>query len=258
MNARRAFTLLLGPEGSRPRLTVRGANNRLRTVVLGPRARGSYNPTYPAYLEHTRGPAIQILPGNIGYADLSRLSDEMVDSMYAMLGSTGAIIFDARGYPRLSFGDRLSARLADRDSIVAQRIRSWVVLSPKAGDAYESEWSQTIPTSNLPRYRGKTVALIDERAQSRPEVVVLWLQAANGTTVIGAPSAGALQVMGTVALPGDFVATLPRVLVGPGAGPPIERVGIRPDIAVSPTIAGIRAGRDEILERALAFLRSGR
>jgi hypothetical protein len=32
---------------------------------------------------------------------------------------------------------------------------------------------------------------------------------------------------------------------------PTQRVGIVPDIEVKPTIAGILAGRDELLERAL-------
>jgi C-terminal processing protease CtpA/Prc len=32
---------------------------------------------------------------------------------------------------------------------------------------------------------------------------------------------------------------------------PTQRIGIIPDIEVKPTIAGIRAGRDEVLEAAL-------
>jgi len=31
-------------------------------------------------------------------------------------------------------------------------------------------------------------------------------------------------------------------------------VGLKPDVEVLPTIAGIRAGRDEVLEKALAYL----
>ena len=32
---------------------------------------------------------------------------------------------------------------------------------------------------------------------------------------------------------------------------PTQRIGIVPDVVVRPTIAGIRAGRDEVLEEAL-------
>jgi hypothetical protein len=35
----------------------------------------------------------------------------------------------------------------------------------------------------------------------------------------------------------------------------LQRVGLTPDVAVRPTIKGLRAGRDEVLERALELLR---
>jgi hypothetical protein len=35
-------------------------------------------------------------------------------------------------------------------------------------------------------------------------------------------------------------------------------VGLKPDVEVYPTIEGIRAGRDEVLDRAVAYLVTGR
>jgi hypothetical protein len=40
-------------------------------------------------------------------------------------------------------------------------------------------------------------------------------------------------------------------------GKQLQRVGITPDIEAHPTVAGIRAGRDEILERAVTYLETG-
>jgi hypothetical protein len=37
----------------------------------------------------------------------------------------------------------------------------------------------------------------------------------------------------------------------------LQRVGLVPDVEVRPTIAGIRAGRDEVLERAVSYLEKG-
>jgi hypothetical protein len=37
-------------------------------------------------------------------------------------------------------------------------------------------------------------------------------------------------------------------------GSPFHLAGVRPTVPVEPTLAGIRAGRDEVLERALATL----
>jgi C-terminal processing protease CtpA/Prc len=38
----------------------------------------------------------------------------------------------------------------------------------------------------------------------------------------------------------------------------MQRVGIRPDVEVAPTLPGVRAGRDEVLERAVDYLTSVR
>ena len=40
-------------------------------------------------------------------------------------------------------------------------------------------------------------------------------------------------------------------------GKQLQRVGLLPDIEVKPTIAGIRAGRDEVLERAVQYAEHG-
>ena len=41
-------------------------------------------------------------------------------------------------------------------------------------------------------------------------------------------------------------------------GAQLQQVGIQPHILVRPTLAGVRAGRDAVLERALRHLRTGR
>jgi hypothetical protein len=38
----------------------------------------------------------------------------------------------------------------------------------------------------------------------------------------------------------------------------MQRKGLIPDITVRPTIKGIRAGKDEVLERAILFLNTGK
>ena len=37
---------------------------------------------------------------------------------------------------------------------------------------------------------------------------------------------------------------------------PHHLVGVKPDVAVAPTLEGLRAGRDEVLERGLAIVRA--
>ena len=37
-------------------------------------------------------------------------------------------------------------------------------------------------------------------------------------------------------------------------GRPLQRLGLQPDVEVHPTLAGIRAGKDEVLDKAVEFL----
>lgn len=41
-------------------------------------------------------------------------------------------------------------------------------------------------------------------------------------------------------------------------GRQLQRVGLTPDVLVSPTIAGIRAGKHEVLDRAIPYLEAGK
>ena len=57
------------------------------------------------------------------------------------------------------------------------------------------------------------------------------------------------------ALPGRFGITFTGMRVtGHDGKTPHHLIGIKPDVPVAPTIAGLRAGRDEVLERALKSL----
>jgi len=38
-------------------------------------------------------------------------------------------------------------------------------------------------------------------------------------------------------------------------GRQLQRVGLQPHVRVAPTIAGIRAGRDEVLEKAIVYMK---
>lgn len=55
-------------------------------------------------------------------------------------------------------------------------------------------------------------------------------------------------------LPGGFTAYFTGMRVDKHDGSPLHNVGVLPTIPAERTIEGVRAGRDEILERALQWL----
>ncbi|MGI8550126.1 MAG: S41 family peptidase [Dehalococcoidia bacterium] len=74
-------------------------------------------------------------------------------------------------------------------------------------------------------------------------------------TIVGSATNGANGDVTRVALPGGIGVRFSGHDVRHADGRQLQRVGIQPDIEVYPTIAGLRAGRDEVLEAALALLR---
>jgi C-terminal processing protease CtpA/Prc len=107
------------------------------------------------------------------------------------------------------------------------------------------------------KYTGKTVMLINDLAMSAAEHTGLFLEAANGTKLVGSPSAGANGYTTWVCLPGNLCVTFSGAEIRHGDGRQLQRVGLQPDVPVTPTIRGVREGRDEVLDRAVAYLRSG-
>lgn len=103
---------------------------------------------------------------------------------------------------------------------------------------------------------GPTVLLIDERTMSQAEHTGLYLKAANGTTFIGSPTAGANGEVTTFSVPGGITVGFTGQAVMHGDGRQLQRLGLIPDIEVRPTIDGIRAGTDEVLEEALRYLQN--
>ena len=244
-----SLSFMNGAVGSKVSLTLRGANGREKRVQLE-RRREDFNTLYH---RERRTEIIRILPGNVGYADLDRLTYSMVDSMFATLADTRAIIFDMRGYPAGTVF-AIAPRLTDSVRVAA-RIETPAVGHPlpESGatamvNAFDQRFYPAAP--GVARYRGPTFMLMDERSVSQAEHTGLWLRAANGTRFVGSSTAGADGEITTITLPGAITVGFTGQRVTFPDGSQVQRKGLTPDLAVRPTIAGIRAGRDEVLEAA--------
>jgi C-terminal processing protease CtpA/Prc len=111
-------------------------------------------------------------------------------------------------------------------------------------------WDEHPPvlTPAAPRYSGKVVILVDEVSQSQAEYTAMAFRAAPGAVVVGSTTAGADGNISAIPLPGGLATNISGIGVFYPDKKPTQRVGIIPDIEAKPTIAGIRAGRDEVLE----------
>jgi C-terminal processing protease CtpA/Prc len=245
--------LLNGPDGSTLKLTVRGADDKVREITLPRKA------AYFGIRPMRSGEVFKILDDNIGYCDLERLTIGEVDAMLERLKDTRAIVFDLRGYPQ-GTAWALAPRLNVKGAKHAAAFQRMLVSGGSTTDEGEARFAflQPLPIGDKWQYKGKTVTLIDERAISQSEHTGLFLEAACATTFIGSQTAGANGDVTNLSLPGGLLVGFTGHDVRHVDGRKLQRVGLTPQVEVRPTIAGIRAGRDEVLARALEYLREGK
>ncbi|HEX5717613.1 MAG TPA: S41 family peptidase, partial [Thermoanaerobaculia bacterium] len=104
------------------------------------------------------------------------------------------------------------------------------------------------------KYTGPTVMLIDDRAISQSEHSGLFYEAANDTKLIGTATAGANGDVTRFTVPGGIWIGFTGHDVRHADGRQLQRIGLVPDVEAAPTRAGLKAGKDEVLERAVAYL----
>ncbi len=198
-------------------------------------------------------PVFEVLPSGFGYFDLNQLKNEEVDNAFDRVKESAGLILDMRGYPK---GNRVPSRLTNsKVAAVAFTFRTWHGPDPALSTLRHE--IQFVYPSGKPRYKGRVVVLINAQAISAAEHLCLQLEAAANPTFIGSPTRGADGEVTTLLLPGNIHANFSAMQARHADGRPLQRVGILPDIWVEPTIKGLREGRDEVLERAVEFLKSG-
>ncbi len=241
-----AARLLSGEDKSIAKLSIRGADGTDREVTV-PRSRNF------SAREQRDGPVFRMLEHNIGYADLDRLETSDVPKVFEQFANAAGIIFDMRGYPR-GTAWAIAPRINTKKPAAAAMFFRPILTAGSNGERLS--FMQELPPTTTTVYSRPTVMLIDERAISQAEHTGLFLKAANGTTFIGSPTMGANGDVTTMVLPGNLRVSFTGHDVRWPDGRQLQRVGLQPDVEVRPTIAGIRAGRDEVLERAVEWLRT--
>ena len=186
-------------------------------------------------------PILYFISKDIGYANLGALVPGQVDSMFNLFLKTKAIIFDVRTYPRGGPIYSISPRLIIRNRPTNRPMR---VLP---GWDIEDDWQRNRKKGV---YKGMVVGLMHENTQSHGEVTAETIGLFG--TLIGNHTAGANGDVVSFYVPGEIRLTFS------GGAARMQGKGIQSDILVIPTIKGIQQGRDEILERAVKFLETGK
>jgi C-terminal processing protease CtpA/Prc len=192
------------------------------------------------------GETFQMLAGNVAYLKLSSIKTDQVSAYIEAAADAKGLIVDIRNYPSEPVTYALGSHLLGNRTAFASYTSADIV-NP---GAFHWKIAATI-TPDLPRYAGKIVILVDENSQSASETAAMAFRAAPKAIVIGSTTAGADGDVSRFPLPGRLQSMISGIGVFYPDHKPTQRIGIVPDIVVRPTIAGIRAGRDEVLEAAI-------
>ncbi|MET0245027.1 MAG: S41 family peptidase, partial [Flavitalea sp.] len=192
-------------------------------------------------------PKPKILPGNLYYADLSRLSDADVHKMMKTALKTRAIILDLRRLPPVGF-NAICSYFTKKFTHFA------TAMSPDFTYPGYFKWIEELtihPEQKRKLFKGPVFVLVNEVTQSQNEFTAMALASCDNVKIVGTQTSGADGNSTIIELPGNerFGVTWAGLYYPDKS--PAQRVGVRIDIIVNPTVAGVIEGRDEILERAV-------
>jgi C-terminal processing protease CtpA/Prc len=253
------YHLLVGPSSAPVELTLRSPSGETfqRKVARMPgEERGKLMTVPPLEL--------RMLPGNIAYVALRTFDDnataQQFEDRFAEIAKADALILDVRdnGGGNSDVGYRVLACLTDKPFRTSRwrtrdyrpTYRAWG--RPEGtfgGDADEMQ------ASGARLFTKPVVVLTGPRTYSAAEDFVVAFDAMKRGTLVGEPTGGSTGQPLQFNLPGGISARVCTKRDTYPDGKEFVGVGIQPQVRVKPTADDFRAGRDTILEAALALLR---
>lgn len=198
------------------------------------------------------GDAFQQLLPSVSYL---KISEALVDDIPSYLEAIGesAFVIDLRGYPKESLARSLGQHLVQKASVFAK------FSVPDFGTPCAFVWGpdQAIHPKE-PFLSTNVYLLVDETTQSAAGFIGMAFQAQDAVVTIGSSTAGADGDFVGILLPGGVHGGFSGVGIYYPDRQQTQQVGLKVDLQVTPTIEGIRAKRDELLEAALREIVAGR
>ena len=230
-----------GAKDSVVTLEVKSQSGQVRSVVL-------HRTIEEEALSEARPDKISELKPGIFYLDLDRIKDEDFQAVLPKLEQARGIIFDLRGYPRVS--PKVILHLTEKP-IESARFLLPVITTPDHAQIKFDDAGRWKLEPVAPRLTAKMAFLVDGRAISYAESWMGIIEAYKLAAIVGEPTAGTNGDINPFNLPGNYTVIWTGLKVLKHDGSQHHGIGIQPTVPVSRTIRGIRERRDEQLERAV-------
>lgn len=216
------------------------------TISLKPARVATGSLSAIAYTHDLAGPTFRLLSKDVAYLKLSSVKVADLPGYIDSAKDTKGLIVDIRNYPSEFVVFALGQMLVTRPAPFA-RFSFADLANPGAFD-----WGNPVMLQPAPKhYAGKVVILVDEVSQSQAEYTTMALRAAPNALVVGSTTAGADGNVSRIPLPGSLSSLISGLGIFYPDKTQTQRTGVRIDIKATPTIAGVKAGRDEVLETGI-------
>lgn len=206
----------------------------------------------------------EVRPG-IFYVNLPSFDREVLRQKLDQLAGARGVIFDQRWdgrMPKATPAAAQAARIQPTADVIPHLIGETVQASPMrvpqivAPDRQGWSWREsTWPVQpKAPRLTGRVVFINDPSVVSYGETCMAIIADYQLATLVGEPTAGCNGNVGFIPLRGGFRIMWTGMEVLKHDRSPFYTVGFVPEHPVTRTLAAVKEGRDETLERAIAVI----
>ncbi len=197
--------------------------------------------------------AYKVLENNIVYLNLDVVNMDTIKALMSQLESAKGIICDLRGYPN-SNHDLISHLLREDDTSMAwMRVPQTIYPDQENRIGYEKiGWGLRAKKPYLGDK--KVVFIMDGSAISYAESFMGFIKGYKLATIVGQPTAGANGNINPFMILGKYGMSWTGMKVVKHDGSQHHAIGVLPDIYVNKTIAGLKTGKDEFLEKAIQVI----
>ncbi|UEQ74636.1 peptidase S41 [Chryseobacterium arthrosphaerae] len=194
----------------------------------------------------------KMLDNQTGYFYMGSADGKKLSESFSQLKNTKGIVIDLRSYPSdfvvFSMGKLLKKDSSDfvKFTQTTNQMPGLFTFTPNLG----------VEGSGAEHYKGKIAILINETTQSSAEYHTMAFRTAPNSKVFGSTTAGADGNVSRILLPGNISTMISGIGIYYPDGIETQRIGIVPDVEIKPTLEGIKNGKDEVLDKALAWIKS--
>ncbi len=189
---------------------------------------------------------------DVAYLYMGSVDSKKLPEVFSQIKNTKGLIIDFRSYPS-DFVPFKMGRLLNPNS--ADFVKFTNTSNDQPG-LFTFTPSLKIPGAGKDAYKGKIAILINETTQSSAEYHTMAFRTAPNAKVFGSTTAGADGNVSKIILPGNMVTMISGIGIYYPDGRETQRIGIIPDVEVKPTVEGIKNNKDEVLEKAVDWIKS--